>query len=123
MPEPVEAGAVTSTVYVPSLLSETEPTVPVPVPLVTVTVSPPAVKLLPFASFARTVRVAVDDPSAVIEADVGVRVAVAASAAPGVTRIELDGEEVASESPVERDTVSVMCSAFVYWTPDSVTLP
>jgi hypothetical protein len=68
--------------YVPSRLSVTAPSVPASV--TSATVSPPAVRLLPFASFNCTVTVDVDVPSATMLAGDAVIVDVAADAAPGV---------------------------------------
>src|SRR5205809_107252 len=70
-------------VYVPWPLSVTEPIVPLPDCFVIVTVVPPEVRLLPFASFACTVKICVALPFAVIDADVGVSVDCVASAGPG----------------------------------------
>jgi hypothetical protein len=83
-PLPVAVGDVTVAVYVPLPLSVTEPMVPVPDCFVIVTVSPPAVKVFPFTSFAVTVSTCVEEPSAVMEAVVGVKVDWVALAAPGV---------------------------------------
>src|SRR6185503_8340798 len=73
-PLPVAVGDVTVAVYVPLLLSVTDPIVPVPDDFVIVTVEPPVVRLLPLASLAWTVSTCVLVPFAVIEALVGVSV-------------------------------------------------
>src|SRR5256885_1155445 len=66
-------------VWSPSASTLPPPIVPVPEDLVMRTVDPPVVRLLPFASLARTVRTWVDDPLAVIEELTGVSVDWAAS--------------------------------------------
>jgi hypothetical protein len=68
--------------YVPSPLSVTAPSVPASV--ASATVSPPAVRLLPFASFSCTVTADVDAPSATMLVGDAVIVDVAADPAPGV---------------------------------------
>jgi len=57
----------------------------VPESFVMVTVAPPEVRLLPLASFACTVSTCVEEPSAVMDALVGVRVDAVALAVPGLT--------------------------------------
>ena len=83
-PLPVAVGAVTVAVYVPFPTFVTAPIVPVPDCFVIVTVEPPAVRLLPKASFACTVSTWVAVPFAVIDELTGASVDWAAFAAPGV---------------------------------------
>src|SRR5712671_3085039 len=83
-PLPVAVGDVTVDVYVPLLLSVTEPIVPVPDCFVIATVDPPLVKLFPLTSFAWTVNTCVLLPFAVMLELAGANVDCAASAAPGV---------------------------------------
>src|SRR4051794_33250877 len=82
-PEPASVGDVTVAVYVPLPTFVTAPIVPVPDCFVIVTVAPPVVRFVPLASRACTVRTCVAVPFAVIDAEVGVSVDMAALAAPG----------------------------------------
>jgi len=95
---------------VPSLLSVTDPIVPVPEALVTTTVAPPTDKLLPYWSFAWTVNVTVEDPSAVTDDAEALKVDCAASAVLAVpVAVKVTGEPV-SDPDV---TVSVFDPAVV----------
>jgi hypothetical protein len=80
--EPVVVGLVSVAEYVPLLLLVTEPSEPADADRTT---APPlAVRLLPFASFAWTVTVEVEDPFAVIDPGEAAIVVVGADTAPGV---------------------------------------
>lgn len=108
-PLPVAVGAVTVAVYVPFPLSVTDPTVPVPEERLITTVEPPALRLLPYWSFACTVSVTVD-PFAVTELLDAVSVDWLAVAAPTwvVRADEVPVSEVLSVAVIVRDTPDVV---------------
>ena len=101
-------------------MSVTELMVPVPDDSVIVTVDPPVERSLLYASLACTVRTSIDEPSAVIDEVVGVRVDCAAEAVPGVTSNALLSAGV--------NELSIACSAYavptvVIWHPAKLTTP